>query len=383
MKRFANLWPQVVGFDNLYLAYRKARKGKQAKTAVAEFGLNLESELPRLQRELEDGSYRPGSYRQFTIYEHKPRLISAAPFRDRVVHHALLNVVEPLLDKRFIADSYACRKGKGVHQAVTRYQQWAKQYRYALKMDIRQYFPSVDHALLKAKLARHIKDRRALELFARIIDGAQEAKKPPVWFPGDNLFTPLERRAGLPIGNLTSQFLANLYLDDLDQFIKCQLRIPAYLRYVDDFIVLGNDKTELAELRETIREFLLKERLRLHPCKAHIVPVWRGLDVLGYRVFPGIRRLRNANGHRFVRKLRRFARGYAAGRLAWADFDPSVQSWLGHAQHADTENLRETIFSAIVFRRESGNETACYPGRLLEQQPVQAAVVEPQQQQAV
>lgn len=352
MKRLGNLWPHVTAFDNLLLAYRKARRGKQAQPDVAAFTFNLESELLGLQRELLTGSYRPGGYRLFTIYERKPRLIAAAPFRDRVVHHALMNVVEPPLDRRFIHDSYACRLGKGVHRAVDRYQSWAQRYRYALKLDVQRYFPSIDHAILKEKLRRCLKDQAVLALFDSIIDTSPPHSEPiTVWWPGDDLLTPLERRAGIPIGNLTSQFLANFYLDDLDHDLKERLRLPAYLRYVDDLFILDDDKERLRDVRATVSEVLTRERLRLHPHKAQITPTRQGLEVLGYRVFPTHRRLRTGNAHRFARRLRSFARGYAAGRLQWDDFNPAVQSWIGHARHADTGGLRAKIFSATLFQQ--------------------------------
>jgi retron-type reverse transcriptase len=179
MQRIGHLWDRVVAFDNLWLAWRKARRGKSRKPAVTAFELDLEANLLRLQQELLAGSYRPGAYRLFTIYERKPRLIAAAPFRDRVVHHALMNVIEPPLDRRFIFDSYACRRGKGTHAAVARYQAWAQRYRYVLKLDIRQYFPSIDHALLKAKLRARIKDANVLELLDAIIDGSPGTEIPP------------------------------------------------------------------------------------------------------------------------------------------------------------------------------------------------------------
>ncbi|MCP4701426.1 MAG: RNA-dependent DNA polymerase [Gammaproteobacteria bacterium] len=366
-KRLSHLWEQTVSFDNLLLAYRKARRGKRRKPAVAAFGLKLEWELLKLQEELQSGTYHPGDYRLFTIYERKPRLIAAAEFRERVVHHALMNMIEPPLDKRFISDSYACRPGKGVHQAVARYQKWAGRYLYVLKMDIRQYFPSIDHLLLKKKLARRIKDPKILELLCLIIDTAPAIQRDPVYFPGDDLFTPLERNIGLPIGNLTSQFFANLYLDDFDHYLKEQLRLPAYLRYVDDLFVLDDDKQKLLAVREQVSERLAVERLRLHPCKAHIIPAWLGLDVLGYRVRARQRYLRNDNGHRFARRLRGFAAAYAAGTMTWEDFNPSVQSWIGHARHADTLGLRETLFSAIVFRQGTRDKPAVVARRLLEQ----------------
>ncbi len=145
MNLIDNVWSDITSFDNLLLAYRKARRGKQHKKNIANFSLNLESELFTLQQELQSDTYQPQDYHLFTIYERKPRIIAAANFRDRVVHHALLNIIEPLIDKKFIADSYANRKGKGVHRAVDRYQNWTKRFRYVLKMDVLQYFPSIDH----------------------------------------------------------------------------------------------------------------------------------------------------------------------------------------------------------------------------------------------
>jgi len=355
MKRLGGIWPRLVSFENLLDAFRKARRGKRRSPAVAQFSLNLERELIGLQRELDAGDYGPGRYRLFTIYERKPRLIAAAPFRDRVVHHAIMNVVEPSLDQTFIFDSYACRKGKGVHAAVDRYQCWARRYTYALKMDVAQYFPSIDHDILKEKLRRRIKDRRTLELLDRIIDGSPSFDTPPMYFSGDDLFTPLERRHGIPIGNLTSQFFANLYLDDLDQYIKQVLGVKAYLRYVDDTVVLDDDKGRLSEIRAAVRERLVVDRLRLHPRKAHVSPVAAGLNLLGYLVYPDRRRLRNDNGYRFARRLRGFACRYAEGRIGWKEIDASVQSWIGHAIHADTYGLRRAILSQTVFRRGVGH----------------------------
>jgi len=357
MKRLGGIWSRIVSFENLLYAWRKARRGKGRSPELARFALNLEPELIGLQRELENGDYTPGEYRLFTLYERKPRLIAAAPFRDRVVHHALMNLLEPPLDRTFIHDSYACRVGKGVHKAVERYQRWARRYTYALKMDVAQYFPSIDHGILKEKLRRRIKDRRVLELLDRVIDTSPPGNRPLGYFAGDDLFTPLVRRIGIPIGNLTSQFLANLYLDELDHYVKEQLGVGAYLRYVDDMVVLDDDKTRLDDIRLAVRERLARDRLLLHPRKAHVSRTAHGLNLLGYLVYPTRRRLRNDNGYRFARKLRRFARGYAEGRLGWADINPAVQSWIGHARHADTEGLRKHLFGRTIFQRGSGRET--------------------------
>ena len=281
MKRVGGLWPRILAFDNLLLAFRKARRGKRDRAEVARFELDLEPHLLRLQEELARGCYHPGRYRLFDIYDRKPRRIAAAPFRDRVVHHALMNGVEPALDRTFIDDSYACRTGKGVHVAVARYQGWAPRHAYALKLDVRRYFPSIDHALLKAKLRRRLKEPEVLRLFDLIIDSASPSDDPPRAFPGDDLVDLMERRRGLPIGNLTSQFLANLYLDDLDHVLKETCRVRAYLRYVDDLMVLGDDKSELWALRAAIDDFLARERLVLHPHKAHIHHTADGVEWLG------------------------------------------------------------------------------------------------------
>lgn len=358
MTPLRNIWPHLVSFENLLNAYHKARLGKRRRRGVAEFGLNLERELVDLQRTLQDGSYRPAGYRQFTIYERKPRMISAAPFRDRVVHHALMNCIEPRLDRTFLADSYACRREKGVHAAVDRYQGWARTYRYVLKMDIRQYFPSIDHELLKAKLHRSISDGRVLQLLGHLIDGSPLAEHERAYFPGDDLFSPFERRVGIPIGNLTSQFFANLYLNDFDHALKREWNIRPYLRYVDDMLALDHDKQRLADIRAWVGERLAEDRLRLHPRKAHISRVIDGLNVLGYIVYPTGRRLRNDNGHWFARKLRRRVRAWKAGKLDWETLMASVQSWIGHAGHADTGGLQKAIFSQVGFTRGAGHMVA-------------------------
>lgn len=358
MTRIDGIWDSVTSFENLLRAYRKARRGKGGRPVVAAFGLNLERELLALQRTLQHGSHQPGEYRLFTIYERKPRLIAAAPFCDRVVHHAVMQVIEPPIDRTFISDNYACRVGKGVHAAVGRYQAWAQTYRYVLKMDIQQYFPSIDHELLKEKLRQRIRDVRVLALLDCIIESSPQRTAAPQYFPGDDLLTPLDRRAGIPIGNLTSQFFANLYLDDFDHAIKQQWRVRPYLRYVDDMVVLGHDKVQLAELRAAVHERLVADRLHLHPRKAHISPVADGLNLLGYVVYPTRRRLRNDNGYRFARKLRRMVVAYRMGHLEWASVVASTRSWIGHAQHADTDALRRVMFSQAVFTRGVGQETA-------------------------
>jgi len=397
VRRLGGIWERVLAFENLLAAHRKARRGKRARPAVARFELDLERNLLDLQQELGGGTYRPGGYRLFEIYDRKPRRIAAAPYRDRVVHHALMSLVEPALDRTFIADSYACRVGKGVHGAVERYQGWARRYAHALKVDVRRYFPSIDHRILKAKLRARIKDPGVLWLFDQIIDSGPDPGHGET-FVDDDLVDLMQRRCGIPIGNLTSQFLGNLYLDDLDHHLEETLRVPAYLRYVDDLILLDDSKSRLWDLRREIDHFLEGERLHLHPHKVQVRPTALGLDVLGYRVFPDYRRLRRDNGYRFRRRLRGLARAYARGDLDWPAIDASVAAWIGHVRHAESRGLRRAVLRSVVFRREAdgrapGESATMGPGqpvgrcpargsrRRLEQQTEEAPVGQPQQEQ--
>ena len=247
--------------------------------------LNLEAELFALERELRSGNYQPRPYRLFVIKARKRREIAAAAFRDRVVQHSIMLVLEPHLEQCFITHSYACRKGKGVHRAVDQYQRWAQHYNYCMKLDIQRYFPQVDHLLLKKQLRLYIQDVDLLYCLANIVDS----------YPEDDLS---ERPIGMPIGNLTSQIFANLYLNQIDHFLAAQSNIR-YLRYVDYFIVLGRDKESLWQLKASLSANLQCLHLNLHPRKAQVMRVTERLDILGYKVSRGRRWLRNDNGHRF------------------------------------------------------------------------------------
>ena len=233
MKRHGNLYPQIIAFENILLSAKKAEKGKRFRDNVLEFNYNLEAELTNLQQELAEKTYQPGDYRTFYIKEPKSRMISAAPYRDRVVHHALCNIIVPLIEPTFIADSYANRVGFGTHRALERFTKFARESRYVLQCDIQKYFPSIDHEILKNLIRRKIKCRDTLWLIDTIIDNSNEQLPAIEHFQGDDLLTPLERRRGLPIGNLTSQFFANIYLNGFDHFVKEELKVRKYLRYVD------------------------------------------------------------------------------------------------------------------------------------------------------
>jgi retron-type reverse transcriptase len=350
MKRISNLWPQVTSWENLLASAHAAARGKRPRPDVARFLHELESNLCALQRELEEGTYRPGAYRTFWIHDPKSRQISAAPFRDRVVHHALTRVLEAVFEPRFMDFSFASRKGFGQHRALKKARNACQRYRYVLKCDIRKYFPSIDHAILKDLIRRAIKCRRTLELVDRIIDGSNEQEEVIQYFPGDSLFTPFERRRGLPIGNQTSQFFANVYLNPLDHFALRELRPALYLRYVDDFVLFGDDKRELGSMADRIREFLNTLRLSPHERKFHIYCCAGGVTLLGWRLLPHQARLARPNVLRMRRRLKKMAALYHAGLLRLDEVQGRVRAWLGHAAFGDTWRLRQNLFAQFILR---------------------------------
>jgi RNA-directed DNA polymerase len=343
------LFEQIASFENLWRAFRKASRGKRARPDVAEFEYHLEGWLLRLRQQLLSKRYTPASYRRFTFADPKPRAISAAPFRDRVVHHALCNVIEPIFERRFIGDSYANRVGKGIHAALDRCTYFARRYRYVLRCDIVQFFPSVDLAILRRILARTIRDDDVLWLCDQIITGGAHEltnQYTLLLFPGDDLFSAAARSRGLPIGNQTSQFWANCYLNPLDHFIKSNLRCPAYLRYVDDFLLFADDKATLHRWKAAIITFLATHlRLVLHERESTVAPVITGIPFLGFRVYPDHRRLRRRNGVAFARRLRAMRAQAKVGTLDFPTFSARVRSWIAHVGHGDTWRLRRALLS--------------------------------------
>ena len=350
MRRTGRLFETIASFGNLLAASQAAYRGKRFRPGPAAFQHDLEGNLLRLQEELRDGSYRPGAYRAFWIRDPKRRLISAAPYRDRVVHHAVCRVVEPVFDRTFIFDSYANRLGKGTHRALDRCTAFCRRWRYVLKCDVAKFFPSVDHEVLLGLVGRKIKCRRTLDLLQTIVAASNPQEPVVQYYPGDDLFTPYRRRRGLPIGNLTSQFLANVMLDPLDHWLKEVRRVEGYVRFADDFLVFGDEKSALHALLPEIRRFLSGYRLSLHPRKCVVLAVRAGVPFLGWRVFPEHRLLRRSTGVRFQRRLRELTKDYADGKIGLEDVKASVASWCGHLKHGDTWGLRSRLLSAAVFR---------------------------------
>ena len=305
----------------------------------------------RLQRELRDGSYTPGPYREFQVLDPKPRVISAAPFRDRVVHHALTQILEPIFERRFSKDSYACRKGLGTHRALDVAKAGVKRCKYVLKCDVRKYFASIDKLILIEKLERVVKCRPTLDLAAKIIDGFQQREDHIVYFPGDNLFTPYERGRGLPLGNQTSQFFANVYLDHLDQRMAREWRPAYYARYVDDLVAFHDDKEFLTDLRAAIVEELDSVRLVLHERKSRVYQCAEGLTFLGWRLFPWRFRLARRNVVGFARRFADMHQEHREGKLKLDRVTASVVAWVGHARHGHTAGLRRALFRRYSFRK--------------------------------
>jgi RNA-directed DNA polymerase len=345
------MFEELSSWRNLLLAFGKAAQGKRGQPGVAAFEYRLEDNLLQIQRELRQQTYQPGGYASFLIHDPKRRLISAAPFRDRVVHHALCNLIEPIFERCFIADSYANRRGKGTHRALDRCQQFARRYPYVLQGDIRQFFPSIDHALLRTILWRKVTDPQVRRLIDLILAGGAPVLREEyemVWFPGDDLLAVLRPR-GLPIGNLTSQFWANCYLNPFDQFVKRELRCRAYLRFVDDFLLFSDDKDQLWSWRAAIVARLALLRLTIHP-GAQPRPVARGIPFLGFRHFPDRRRLKRCKGIHFQRRFRRQCGEVAAGTLPLADLTIVVRGWINHARYGNTVGLRKAVLTRRAVR---------------------------------
>jgi RNA-directed DNA polymerase len=342
---------ELCSFANLLQAWRKAARGKRSSSGAAAFEDGLAERLLELHDALASGEYRPGRYTHFVIHEPKRRRISAAPFRDRVVHHALCRVIEPVFEAQFIADSYANRVGKGTHRAIDRLQHFARRYRYVLRLDIVKHFPAIDHAILLQTLAQHIDDPATLEL-ARVIvasgENVLDQEYVPQFFPGDDLLA-LCRPRGLPIGNLTSQFWSNCYLHGFDLFVTQQLGCHAYLRYVDDFALFSNSKTTLWQWKVAIREALAQLRLRFHEGCAQVIPVTHSIPWLGFVVFPTHRRVKSRKVVQATRRLGERYREWQDGLISFGEFDASVQGWINHVRFADSWRLREHVLRPFVF----------------------------------
>lgn len=328
MKKFLGSYNNIISVENLLLAWTEFLAGKKQRLDVALFQNHLMDNVLDLHRELATKSYRHGGYKAFNISDPKPRIIHKAAVRDRLLHHLLYAQLYPYFDTKFIHDSYSCRVGKGTHKAINRLRDFGRivsknntQTCWILKCDIRKFFASIDHDILKNILLKHIEDRDLLELLFGVID---------------SFVTDGQVGVGLPLGNLTSQLLVNVYMNEFDNFMKRNLKIKYYIRYADDFVIVHDDQVYLTKLVDDIAEFLRAElNLTLHPDKLFIKTWVSGLDFLGWINFPKHRVVRTATKKRALSNLKRnagndamansyiglFSHGNAYGLIAKINFD--------------------------------------------------------------
>jgi len=331
MKRQGNLLSLVADPDNLRLAFWKARKAKEAKIEVAEFRKSLDRNLISLRDELLSGTLKVGNYHYFTIYDPKERLICAASFRERVLHHALMNVCHVNFEKYQIFDSYASRLGKGTYAALQRAFEYHKKFKWFLKLDVRKYFDSIDHNILKQLLAKRFKDDGLLKVFCKIIDSYKT-----------------KDRKGLPIGNLTSQYFANHYLGFADHFIKEQLQASAYVRYMDDMVIWSDDKTKLLEIGNKFQSFIEFElALTLKPFCLNYSE--KGLTFLGYTLYPNKVQLNSESRNRFVSKMKSYNFKLTSNVWDQKEYQNHVIPLIAFTNHANSLGLRQKMMKSIEF----------------------------------
>lgn len=348
MKRTGHLIDRICDTDNLYLAYYKAKRRKEGKTAVCKYEACLDANIKELRRMLLTGPLPVGRYSVFKIHDPKERTICSASFHERVIHHAIINVCHEYFERNLICHTYATRIGKGVYGAIDVARSSMRKYSFVVKMDVRKYFDSIDHSILKAKLRHMFKDRRLIEIYDTIIDSYSSS-------PGK----------GLPIGNLTSQYFANYYLSAFDHYILEQCNAPAYVRYMDDFLLFARSKQEAVYLEMVSREFLFKDgALLLKP--AVIVKTGAGVSFLGYRLFPHKILLGKRAKKRLKTKMDKYAMALDAGIMSECDYYMHITPLLSFAQKAYTKQLRKHIIEEYESRLEHRFEPRP-PGRQLEQ----------------
>jgi retron-type reverse transcriptase len=324
MRRHGNLWQEIISSENIQTAYKKSILGKSKRRNVKRFNKNKETKLEEIQKSLIEKTFTTSKYIEKTIYEPKKRIIYVLPFApDRIVQHALMNIVEPIWEKLFISDSYACIIGKGIHKGSNRTMQYIRRNKYCLKCDVSKFYPSVDQEILFNIIKKKIKCPDTLWLTGDIIHS----------YPGGK---------NVPIGNYTSQWFGNLYLNELDNFVKVNLQARYghidYIRYCDDFCLYHDDKKNLHDCAKRIQEFL-REKLLLKLSKCDVFPVTRGVDFLGYRHFDNYILLRKSTMKRVRRRMLRLPLKYAQGRITAEQFRSSVGSTWGWLKHANSHNL--------------------------------------------
>ena len=325
MKRAGALMPKIVEVDNLLKAYYKAVRGKRCKKSVRTFSGSLYENILSLREQLVSGTFEVGRYHYFKVYDPKERVICAASFEERVVHHAIMNICHECFERYLIYDTYATRKDKGIYAAIDKARKGMKTAGYAVKLDVRKYFDSISHEILKQKLKRIFKDKELLNLLNRIIDS----------------YTTSEDR-GIPIGNLTSQYFANFYLSFLDHYAKEVLKVPVYVRYMDDILMFGSDKEEVKVFTHAVKEFVECElRLQLKP--EVVVSTDYGVSFLGYTIFKNKILLNRRSKIRLKRKVKKYGDLYNSGVWGDNDYITHITPLLSFAEKAYTKSLRNRL----------------------------------------
>ena len=333
-------YEDIISVENLLAAWREFVRGKRKKRDVQEFQYTLMDNILALHRELAAGTYKHGGYKHFRISDPKPRDIHKASVRDRLLHHALYRKLYPFFDRTFIADSYSCRKGKGTHRAMNRFRSFAYQVSknhtrtcWVLKCDIRKFFASIDHAILLDIVCRYIPDTRIQALIAEVVGSFRSEHTPCLsHLTGQDKQESQTPLIGLPLGNLTSQLLVNIYMNEFDQFVKHTLKMKYYVRYADDFVFLSASRSNLEEFLPRIQKFLdVRLHLALHPGKVFIKTLASGVDFLGWVHFLDHRVLRTATKRRMMRNL------------ADDTFDARVESYRGLLRHGNAHRLATSL----------------------------------------
>lgn len=345
-----DIYDKICDYEELYQSHIEARKGKRYRDDILMFTDRLEENLIELQNELIWQSYEVGAYRPFYVREPKLRLVMALQYRDRVVQWAIYKQLYPFYDKTFIEDSYACRRGKGTHKAADRLQYWLRQVSrkpgdwYYLKLDISKYFYRVDHLVLLDILRRRIKGQRLMELLSRIINSEDTRFGLPAGFSPEECTEDMWLAdVGMPIGNLTSQLFANIYLNELDQLCKHELRLHYYIRYMDDVIILSDDKRELAEIKDIIENFL-HDNLHLDlNKKTAIRPVWTGIDFVGFRIWATHKKLKKQTARRMIRNVKRLCEAVQNGKTSKEELLRVAASYNGILGHCNSYGLRNKL----------------------------------------
>lgn len=354
-KQIKNMYETLCSYENLHQAYLNARKSKRYRDEVMKFSFNLEENLMDLREELLNKTYSIGGYREFFVYEPKKRLIMALPFRDRVVQWAIYQLVNPIFDNMYIFDSYGCRVNKGTHKAVKRLHYWLKQVGnkdkkyYYLKLDVSKYFYRVDHKVLIDILRKRIADKNLLWLLETIINYDEISFGLKLNGNVDNEEDRIKGK-GMPIGNLTSQMFANLYLNELDQYCKRTLGIHFYVRYMDDVIILSDDKKKLHEYKNLIQVFL-EDKLKLNlNNKTAIRPISLGVEFVGYRLWPTHVKIRKKTALKMKRRLKYVKKQFERKELTLDKVNATVQSYMGILKHCNSYSLQCSIFDNYILK---------------------------------